>query len=168
MPEWLVHTIMVMAAAGGRIVRGACCAMDGMAMRVGLAIAAIVALAGPAEAIEICKGGDRAARGVTCLVDGDTLWQDGVKMRLLDIDAPETFDADCGREKDIGDLATERMQELMAHGYKLKDSGRKDRTSDKRTLVRVVLPDGRDAGQVLISEGLAQPWPNRGNKWCGR
>jgi endonuclease YncB( thermonuclease family) len=57
---------------------------------------------------------------------------------------------------------------LMSGGYRLEDSGRKDQTSDRRALVRIFLPDGRDAGQILIKEGLSQLWPNRGNKWCGR
>jgi len=37
-----------------------------------------------------------------------------------------------------------------------------------RELARVRLADDRDAGQVLIQEGLSQPWPNQGNKWCDR
>ena len=116
----------------------------------------------------MCSGGNRAERGATCLVDGDTFWQGGVKMRLLDVDTPETFEAECSAEKEMGDRATARLQQLMAEGYVLENSGEKDRTSDRRDLVRLILPDGRDAGQVLIREGLAQPWPNEGNKWCGR
>ena len=129
---------------------------------------ALLAVPSAAEAIEMCSGGNRAERGVTCLVDGDTFWQGGVKMRLLDIDTPETFEAECSAEKEMGDRATARLQQLMAEGYTLENSGEKDRTSDRRDLVRLILPDGRDAGQVLISEGLAQPWPNDGYKWCGR
>lgn len=131
-------------------------------------LAALVMLASPTGAIEMCSGGDRAARGVTCLVDGDTLWQDGVKMRLLDIDAPETFEAECAKEKTLGEKSTDRLRELMAGGYRLENSGEKDRTSDRRDLVRIILPGGRDAGQVLLNEGLAQRWPNKGNRWCGR
>ena len=37
-----------------------------------------------------------------------------------------------------------------------------------RTPVRVRLTDGRDAGAVLLAETLAQPWPNKGDVWCGR
>ena len=131
-------------------------------------IAAFAALAGPAEAIEICSGGNRAARGVTCLVDADTGWERGVKWRLLDIDAPEITKPECRRELEIGSNATRRLQQLMESGYRIADSGSRDRTSDRRALVRVVLPDGRDAGQVLVDEGFAQFWPNKGNKWCGR
>jgi len=102
------------------------------------------------------------------LVDADTGWERGVKWRLLDIDAPEISKPECWQEFTLGNRATKRLQQLMAKGYRLADSGKADRTSDKRALVRVILADGRDAGRVLISEGLAQPWPNRGNRWCGR
>ena len=90
-----------------------------------------------------------------------------MKWRLLDIDTPETSQAKCAREHELGDQATRRLQQLMANGYRLKSSGEEDRTSDRRDLVHVVLADGRDAGEVLVQEGLAQPWPNKGNKWCG-
>lgn len=49
---------------------------------------------------------------------------------------------------------------------KMEGDGEKDRTYERRDLVRVILNDGRDAGDVLVKEGLAQPWPNKGNKWC--
>lgn len=116
----------------------------------------------------MCSGGNRAARKVTCLVDADTGWKRGVKWRLLDIDAPEISRPECRREAETGNRATRRLQQLMSGGYMLEDSGRKDRTSDRRALMQIILPDGRDAGQILIKEGLSQPWPNRGNKWCGR
>ncbi|MDK1479636.1 thermonuclease family protein [Sinorhizobium sp. 6-117] len=140
-------------------------------MRTGIAAAIVlgtaITAAQSARAIEICSGGDRAARRVTCLVDGDTGWERGVKWRLLDIDAPETFEAECGQEKEIGKEATRRLLVLMSAGYRLVESGEKDHTSDRRSLVRIVLADGRDAGRILLQEGLAQRWPNKGNRWCG-
>lgn len=89
------------------------------------------------------------------------------KWRMLDIDAPETFGAQCELEKTVGDKAKLRLIALMSKGYRRVGNGEKDRTSDKRDLVRVIMSDGRDAGKVLLKEGLAQPWPNRGNIWCG-
>lgn len=71
-------------------------------LKWGIAIAAVAALAGPAEAIEVSSGCNRAARKVTCLVDADTLKERGVKWRLLDIDAPETAKPECWREAEIG------------------------------------------------------------------
>jgi hypothetical protein len=103
----------------------------------------------------------------TCLVDGDTGWQDGTKWRLLNIDAPEMGGgAECAAEKEKAQASLERLKQLMADGYSIKNSGRQDKYG--RSLVDVVLADGRDAGRVLLQDGLAQPWPNQGNLWCGR
>jgi endonuclease YncB( thermonuclease family) len=123
-------------------------------------------MATPAAVIDICTGGSPAKRNVTCVVDGNPICQNGVKMRLLEVDTPETFQAQCYREKQLGEKAKLRLQALMSKGYRLDDSGTKDRTSDHRNLVHVILFDGRDAGKVLFKEGLAQPWPNKGNRWC--
>lgn len=121
----------------------------------------------PAYAIEECTGGDRAARKLSCIVDGDTGWENGVKWRMLDLDAPETYGAECAQERQMGNAAKARLIELMDQGYRIEYSGEKDRTSDRRALVRVILADGRDAAVVLIEEGLAQGWPNKPpNKWC--
>lgn len=103
----------------------------------------------------------------TCLVDGDTGWQDGIKWRIQGIDAPEMDDkAECDSEREKATASLRRMVDLMADGYVVKASGRKDKYD--RALVDVVLRDGRDAGRVLMAEGLAQGWPNQGNVWCSR
>lgn len=58
------------------------------------------------------------------------------------------------------------MQELLSQpGVKVFDSGEQDRY--ERPLVWVVLPDGKRAGSVLISEGLAKVWtPGYVAEWC--
>lgn len=110
--------------------------------------------------IEIC-----GVRRTTCLVDGDTGWQDGRKWRMLAIDTPEMADrAECPRERDLAIAARDRLQALMQNGYSINWLGRNDRYD--RALVNVVLPNGQDAGKVLLQEGLAQPWPNNSNPWC--
>jgi hypothetical protein len=43
-----------------------------------------------------------------CVVDGDTFWVNGEKVRLADINAPETHQADCPAEQALGDRATGR------------------------------------------------------------
>jgi len=100
----------------------------------------------------------------TCIVDGDTLWYRGEKMRLMDVDTPE-LDADCPRERELAVHATERFLSLANTGviaitrYGLDDYG--------RTLVRVETSSGM-AGHVLLSEGLADRFGDgiRPN-WCG-
>lgn len=137
------------------------------ALAKGTAFAILIAACPALADMPICSGGDRAARKVTCIYDGDTGWERGRKWRLLDIDTPElgARDAECKAETQIGRQARDRLRGLMASGYRVVDSGKRDRS--KRLLVRVQLADGRDAGEVLIAEGLAQPWPNKGNRWCG-
>lgn len=109
--------------------------------------------------LPMCGGGQR----ISCLVDGDTGWARGTKWRLAAIDAPEAFSPACAAEKRAADRATRRLQSLLSSGYRLDATGR-DRYG--RELVTITLSDGRDAGRVLMAEGLAQGWPNRGNPWC--
>lgn len=134
-------------------------------IRIALALALLTTPA-LAHSIPVCSGGDRAARKLTCIVDGDTGWERGVKWRALDVDTPEISSPECAAEKRLGLKARDRLRELMGGGYTIEWPGGKGKYG--RELARVRLSDGRDAGQVLIDEGLSQPWPNQGNKWCGR
>jgi len=99
-----------------------------------------------------------------CLADGDSGQHDGMRWRMVGYDSPEIGSAECAQEKRLAFKARARLQELMAAGYRLHTLGAHDKHG--RALVTVVLPDGRDAGQVLLDEGLSQPWPNTGNVWC--
>ena len=105
-------------------------------------------------------------------VDGDTIKCNGVNMRDLGdgapnvsgYDTPETFRAKCDRELALGEKATARMSELLAHA-RVYDSGVVDRFD--RPLVWVRLPDGRSVGSVLMAEGLAVEWtPAYQAEWC--
>ena len=111
--------------------------------------------------LPICSGGHR----ITCIVDGDTGWLDGEKWRLLGTDTPEISKPECSNEYSVGIAARNRLQTLMLGGYAIERGGR-DRYG--RRLVTIRLADGRDVGDVLEAEGLSQPWPNSGNRWCGR
>ncbi|MEF2549264.1 thermonuclease family protein [Aurantimonas sp. E1-2-R+4] len=126
----------------------------------------VTLLASPAVAgaLPVCSGGDRAERKLTCIVDGDTGWERGVKWRALNVDTPEISQPDCAAEKQLGLKARDRLRQLMASGYQIEWTGGRGRYG--RELANVILSDGRDAGQVLIEEGLSQPWPNDGNRWC--
>ncbi len=70
--------------------------------------------------LPICSGGDRAARKLTCIVDGDTGWEHGVKWRALDVDTPEIEHAQCDQERKLGEKARDRLRELMAGGYTIE------------------------------------------------
>jgi endonuclease YncB( thermonuclease family) len=115
--------------------------------------------------IGICSGGDRAARRVTCLVDGDTGWEAGRKWRLKGVDTPEhASHAGCRQETEFAAAATYRMLELLAGGsYSITWLG--ERTSD-RELVYIRLNDGRDVGGILVAEKHAVTWPHADGIWC--
>lgn len=107
---------------------------------------------------------DRSRR-VTCVVDGDTFWYAGTKIRIADINAPEVSHPSCGREAELGAAATRRLIELLNAGpFTLAIDGRAvDRYG---RALRVVLRRGTSIGTVLEREGLAEHWQGRRGDWC--
>jgi endonuclease YncB( thermonuclease family) len=110
----------------------------------------------------LCVG----ARQQNCVIDGDTIRYGGTKIRLEDIDAPETFSPKCAAEAALGWQATRRLLELMNAGpFRVVDGGRDtDRYGRK---LRVIERGGRSVGEVLIAEGLARRWDGARRSWCG-
>jgi endonuclease YncB( thermonuclease family) len=53
---------------------------------------------------------------ITCVVDGDTIWLNGTKIRIADIDTPEIFHPRCSHEEALGHRATSRLVELLNAG----------------------------------------------------
>ncbi|MFM5930652.1 MAG: thermonuclease family protein [Novosphingobium sp.] len=109
----------------------------------------------------LCPEGPRT----TCVVDGDTFWLSGEKIRIADINAPETHGARCADERARGNRATARLIALLNAGRFEMESG--PRTHDRygRRLV-TVSRGGRSLGMVLVSEGLAETWKGRRSDWC--
>lgn len=104
--------------------------------------------------------------GQNCVVDGDTFWMGGVKIRVADIDAPETHPSRCAHEADLGDRATRRLQELLNEGdIELQTPLGQDKDRYGRSL-RIVRQNGRSVGERLVSEGLARKWEGHRQPWC--
>lgn len=104
--------------------------------------------------------------GTNCVVDGDTFWMDGEKIRIADIDTPETHPSRCAEEARLGNAATDRLQALLNAGtFELTSI---DRDTDRYgRKLRIVERNGQSLGGVLVSEGLARPYgggPRAG--WC--
>ena len=111
-----------------------------------------------------------AAIGPVLLVDGDTIKIDGVTIRLLDIDTPETYRSRCEAELILGLKAKQRLRELLDSGPVTFKATGHDRY--RRTLAKVYA--GRiDVGKRLLSEGHALPYApgaeakaRRQATWC--
>src|SRR6185503_7600087 len=103
---------------------------------------------------------------VNCVIDGDTFAFEGKRIRIADIDTPETNPARCAYEAQLGARATHRLQELLNAGpFQLENSGNRDEDQYGRKL-RVVVRNGHSLGNVLVSEGLAREWTGRRLPWC--
>jgi micrococcal nuclease len=102
-----------------------------------------------------------------CVIDGDTIRYGGAKIRLEDIDTPETHEPKCASEAARGRQATRRLLELINAGpFRLVRTG--DREVDRYgRKLRTITRDGRSVGEVLIAEGLARHWDGARRSWCG-
>lgn len=109
----------------------------------------------------LCGDGART----DCVVDGDTIWLKGTKIRVADIDAPELHPSRCPREEQLGTAAKLRLQALLNAGpFSLRSI---DRDVDRygREL-RVLVRDGQSLGEMLVNEGLARRWVGHRDPWC--
>jgi len=103
--------------------------------------------------------------GANCVVDGDTMWLENVKIRIADIYAPETHSPLCAKEADLGNRAAIRLQELLSQGpFDLESINRnEDRYGQK---LRIARRDGQSLGMILVREGLARKSTRHRQSWC--
>lgn len=116
------------------------------------------------------------------VTDGDTVrMSDGTRVRLVGFNTPEKFEPQCAREAALGNRASERLKELVASGTptvtrvacscKPGTEGT-DKCNHGRSCGTLTV-DGRDVGDILISEGLAVSFvcgetscPPMPRPWC--
>jgi endonuclease YncB( thermonuclease family) len=101
------------------------------------------------------------------VVDGDTIWYRGAKIRLADINTPETGEPGCAREADLGAAAAARLTELLNVGPFSLEPADRDHDRYGRAL-RVISRGGESLGDRLTAEGLAEPWRGYRGDWCGQ
>jgi micrococcal nuclease len=108
-----------------------------------------------------CSGSGR----ITCVVDGDTFWYLGRKIRIADINAPEVSRPGCAREAALAAAAKRRLTQLLNAGpFTLAIEGREmDRYGRE---LRVVRRGGISLGIQLEHEGLAEHWHGHRGDWC--
>ena len=129
-------------------------------------IAPATALAASASDVEsaafdFCHEGG----GTNCVVDGDTLYYQGIKIRIADIDTPETHEPRCREEGLRGAQATQRLHALVNAGPFSLESIDRDEDPYGRKL-RIVTRGGQSLGGVLVDEGLARWYEGGRRPWC--
>ena len=104
------------------------------------------------------------------VIDGDTVTLGRERIRILDIDTPETRKARCPSERVAGKIATDALRRLLTGPVTIERHGR-DRYG--RTLAHL-FAGGQNVGSALVRGGFAlvyKPGPKayaaRRRHWCG-
>ncbi|WP_346894020.1 thermonuclease family protein [uncultured Roseibium sp.] len=115
--------------------------------------------------MELCYPGQPNTSDKTCVVDGDTLWLNGEKIRLEAFDTPEPQTNICGGSSEVAlaHKASSRLLELLNNNDWTIERGGVDKFDRTLATIRV---DGRDLGDILIDERLARRWPDGEEFWC--
>ena len=88
------------------------------------------------------------------------------RVRLINVDTPE-MNGKCESEKQRAVRARERLMQLIPRGTVVELKNIQDDKYVGRIDANVILPDGRDVGNVLINENLGRRY-NGGRRagWC--
>ena len=117
------------------------------------------------------------------VTDGDTIRVNGEASgtRLVGFNTPETFTPQCDRERELGNRASARLAEIVSKSSlqltKVRCSCAPGTEGTGRCnygrSCGILRADGRDVGEILISEGLAVPFicgasgcPPTPRPWC--
>jgi len=153
------------AAAAASTTTGALATAAGIASAASTAAAAASALSGGkavSARFTICGH----AKRIDCMVDGDTFWMAGTKIRIADIDTPETHPPRCASEARAGKAATLKMQALLNAGPFTLVPIKRDVDRYGRKL-RIVERDGKSLGEALVRTGLARRYGGgKRAPWC--
>ncbi len=105
------------------------------------------------------------------IIDGDTIRMNGITIRIMELDTPETFRSRCENELVLGLAAKEHLRSLLDSGTVTYEATGTDRYG--RTLAKVHV-GGVNIGQQMIRDGVALPYqPGKDAKlarlrhWCG-
>jgi len=101
------------------------------------------------------------------IIDGDTLALGNERIRIENIDTPESGTrAACASERRRADQATRYARRLLNRTQDVRVI-RNGVDRYGRTLARIEL-DGWDMGQIMVDDGHARRWSGRRRSWCRR
>lgn len=141
---------------GGLLFSGACAgiAASKMGWRPGKPDAGVLLQ----RAMPVCHG----PRRVSCVVDGDTIWLNGEKIRLSTFNTPEV-NGQCSREIALAQQATRKLSAVLSNNRFTVQRQGLDRYDRRLAVIRI---DGRDVADLMIAAGLAHEWQGFRQSWC--
>lgn len=96
-----------------------------------------------------------------CVMDGNTFWMKGVKMKLAGIEVPQTDQARCMEERARGFSAKVRLRDMLNSGsFQVAAGG-------QGAEVKAMSKSGISFADQLIKEGLARRAGSASPSWCG-
>ena len=117
------------------------------------------------DAVRASFGYCHSGGGTNCVVDGDTFYVGGEKVRIAGIDARKTHPPRCADEARLGNAATERLHALLNSGAVTMTSIDRDRDVYGR-LLRNVAVGGVDVGEAMVSAAVAREYGSGRRSWC--
>lgn len=120
-----------------------------------------------------------SVHGPIRVIDGDTVaLASGERVRLYNIDAPETHKPRCPAEERAGAAAAEAVRRMLSGVVvsisRCEQGTGRCRDRYGRTLATLATAKQGDVGEALMSLGLALPWKSgkaahdaRARHWCG-
>lgn len=101
-----------------------------------------------------------------CVIDGNTFWHKGIKVRLANINAPDIDQAGCEAERQRAFAAKVRLRDLLNAGkFDLIEWHQQDSDQAGRKL-RVVMRNGQSLGELMVKEGLVRHANGQQQPWC--
>lgn len=89
-----------------------------------------------------------------------------VRVRLINVDTPE-LSGECSSEIQLANQAKQMVKNLLPSGTIVDLQNIKDDKYLGRIDANVILPDGRDLGNVLVQKGLARKYSGgKRSGWC--
>lgn len=96
-----------------------------------------------------------------CVMDGNTFWMKGVRMKLAGIEVPQTDQARCMEERARGFTAKVRLRDMLnSGGFQVAAGG-------QGAEVKALSRSGVSFADQLIREGLARRAGSASPSWCG-
>lgn len=101
------------------------------------------------------------------VIDGDTVFWRGERVRLQGFDTPEIFSPGCAAELQKGQAARRTLEGMITNARTAGFIMSPERDRYGRSLA-VLMLDGADVGTRLVGAGLARPYhAGRRSSWCG-